>query len=85
MRHRALLHSAFGCFLAEKVFGTIITNSDDKKVCVRDIAEDHILEDLGFIPSAQDWLKDLPMQDWMFGGRRDEIKTIKITKRNANE
>ncbi len=37
MRHRSLLHSTFGCFLVEKVFGTTMTNSEGKIVCIRDI------------------------------------------------
>ncbi len=74
MRHRCLLHSAFGIFILEKVFGTVITNSDGKQVSVRDLGEDHVLEDLGFIPTAEHWLKNMAMQDWMFGGRRKEIK-----------
>lgn len=80
MRHRAMFHSAFGIFLVEKVFGTTMTNSEGKKVCVRDLAEDHVLEDLGFIPTMEHWFKNMEMQDWMFGGRRADVKkrTIKI-------
>jgi len=74
MRHRAILHSSFGCFLVEQVFGTTITNSEGKKVCTRDIAEDHVIEDLGFIPTIEHWLKNMIMQDWMLGGRRKEVK-----------
>lgn len=70
MRHRAVLHSAFGIFLLERVFGTTITNSDGKKVCVRDLGEDHVIEDLGFIPTMERWLKHLPKEEWMFGSRR---------------
>ena len=68
MRHRALLHNSFGPFLAEKVFGVLVTNSDGQKVSVRDVAEDHILEDLGRIPSVQDYLDHMDLQPW-FGGR----------------
>jgi len=74
MRHRAILHSAFGIFMVEQVFGTTITNSEGKKVCTRDLAEDHVIEDLGFIPTMEHWLKNMTMQDWMFGGRRKEVK-----------
>lgn len=68
IRHRAILHSAFGCFLVERVFGTTITNSDNRAVCVRDIAEDHVREDIGFIPTIERWLSKLPMEPWMAGG-----------------
>ncbi len=65
MRHRAIFHSAFGCFIVEKVFGTTIVNSDGEEVSTRDIAEEHILEDLGRIPTLQDWLSEMNFQEWM--------------------
>jgi len=68
IRHRAILHSAFGCFIVEKVFGTTLVNSQDRVVCVRDIAEDHVKEDIGFIPTIERWLTKLPMEPWMAGG-----------------
>lgn len=67
LAHRAILHSVFGIFLVEKVFGPRIINSDGKEVAVRDIAEQHVFEDIGFIPSVQDWLEDLPVKTWMHG------------------
>jgi hypothetical protein len=70
VRHRAILHSAFGIFVLEKVFGTTITNSDGRQVSVRDIGEDHVLEDLGFIPTVERWLKHMPIETWMGGGGR---------------
>jgi len=63
--HRALLHSSFGIFLAEQVFGHNITNSDDKLVSVRDIGEQHVVEDLGFIPTVSDYLENLQYKPWM--------------------
>lgn len=39
MRHRAILHSAFGIYIVERVFGTNITNSDGLLISTRDIAE----------------------------------------------
>lgn len=68
IRHRAILHSSFGCFVAEQVFGTTITNSENKAVCVRDIAEQHVIEDIGFIPTIERWLAKLPLEPWMAGG-----------------
>lgn len=80
MRHRAVLHNAFGIFLAERMFGTLITNSDGKQVSVRDIGEDHVIEDLGFIPTLQDYLKhiDLDGAAWMSGTKRGGTKTKHI-------
>ena len=65
MRHRLFLHNSFGCFLAEQVFGTYIINSEGGKVQVRDIAEQHILEDMGRIPSLQDCLEKVPFHSWL--------------------
>jgi hypothetical protein len=75
-RHRAALHSAFGIFIVEKVFGTTITNSDGKVVSVRDIAEDHVIEDLGFIPTMEHWFKNMKSQPWMGGGARKKPNKI---------
>lgn len=70
MRHRALLHNSFGIYLAERVFGTYITNSDGRKVQVRDIAENHVIEDMGRIPTVQDYLCEMPMYGWLGGPKR---------------
>jgi hypothetical protein len=72
MRHRAMLHSAWGVYLVERVFGTLITNSDGKKVSTRDIAEEHVIDDLGFIPTMQDYLQHMTLQPWMGGQRRNK-------------
>lgn len=56
IRHRALRHHAEGIFEAERIFGVTILNSDGKAVPTRYIGEQHVLEDLGRIPSLQDWL-----------------------------
>lgn len=77
VRHRAILHNSFGPFIAEKVFGYYLTNSEGKKIPVRQIAEDHIVEDLGFIPSVEDWLKTMPRLPWM-----DVVSNAKHNKKN---
>lgn len=65
VRHRALRHHAEGIFLCEKIFGTSIVNSDGREVPVRFIGEQHVLEDLGRIPAASDWLREISLQPWM--------------------
>lgn len=77
-RHRVILHSSFGIFLVEKVFGTTMTNSDGKVISVRDIGEDHVVEDLGNIPTIEQWLCNLPIQDWMLA--KGQGKFINRTK-----
>jgi len=104
-RHRVVLHSSFGIFLMEKMFGinftqleelkkkynlteecisdilkwkedciangTEIQNSEGKYVQVRDIAEQHIAEDFAgkFIPTLQDYVESMPLEDWMQNGQ----------------
>jgi hypothetical protein len=67
MRHRAILHSSFGIYIVERVFGTYITNSDHKVVQVRDIGDPHVIDDLGRIPTVQDYLGSMPYYDWLGG------------------
>jgi len=71
-RHRALTHNSwFVGFILEQIFGTVITNSDGKAISVRDIGEEHVLEDYGnrFIPSAQDFLQEIELKEWMTNGK----------------
>lgn len=70
IQHRAILHNTFGIFLVEKIFGSTIVNSDGRTISVRDIAEDHVVQDLGFIPTVEDWVDKIPVTDWMIGGYR---------------
>jgi hypothetical protein len=74
VRHRAILHSAFGIYLAEQVFGVYFKNAQGKDVSVRDVAEDHVIEDLGFIPSMENYLKNMDIQPWMSGTMRNQRK-----------
>lgn len=69
--HRALRHHAEGIFAAEEKFGTVLTNSAGRAVPVRLIAEQHVVEDLGRIPSLADWLSKISIEPWMTGTRRD--------------
>ena len=75
MRHRAVLHNAFGCFLVERLFGVTRTNSDGRTYSPRDIAEEHIQEDLGFIPTLERCFADLPLSQW-FGGPTKTTRRI---------
>jgi hypothetical protein len=70
-RHRALRHHAEGIFLCERIFGVVITNSEGTQVPVRYIGEQHVKEDLGRVPTAQDWLLLIRPVRWMYGQRLD--------------
>jgi hypothetical protein len=77
MRHRAILHNSLGPFIAEKAFGTYITNADGKKVSVRSIAEDHIIEDMGRIPNASEFMSLIPEEE-MFRFARRPGKVVRV-------
>lgn len=82
VRHRALLHSSFGCYLVEQIFGVERTNSAGNVYSPRDVAEDHCIEDLGFIPSVERWLGNMAIQEWMGGpgNKRDrEVRKKQIS------
>src|SRR5262245_21387347 len=74
--HRAVFHSAFGIYVIEEIFGRTVTNSDGKEVFVRDVAEQHVLEDLGCIPSLSDWLKEMPCKPRMAGQRKGKVEIV---------
>ena len=67
--HRALTHNSwFISTVIEKVFGHERVNSEGRTYSTRDVAEQHILEDLGFIPTACDYLSEMELRAWMGGG-----------------
>jgi len=84
-RHRALTHNTW--FIGpdgplEKIFGYEIINSDGRRVSVRDIGEQHVLEDFGnrFIPSAQDYLQEIDMKEWMVAGKGNPPSFARVVK-----
>lgn len=72
-RHRSLRHHAEGIFMAERIFGVAIRNSEGRVVPVRYIGEQHVREDLGIIPSFQDWAQAIALAPWMYGQRLSKI------------
>lgn len=77
LRHRALRRHTEGIFMAEKLFGIAIVNSDGRQIPVRYIAEQRIREDLGRIPTAQDWLLQIEPQRWMYGQRLEDEASVR--------
>jgi len=79
-RHRAMYHHTLGVYLCEDLFGKtrkVQKNTKFIDVPVRLIAERHIVEDLGFLPSPEHYLKHIPYDDpaslWMSGAKRKEV------------
>jgi hypothetical protein len=87
-RHRALTHNSWFVSAGgplELIFGVVIKNSDNKEVSVRDIGEQHILEDFGmrFIPTPQDYLQEMEIKSWMNNSKDStpsSFKKIEKTK-----
>lgn len=70
-RHRAVLHSAFGIQLCIDRFGqSFRRKSDNRAVPTRWIGEQHVLEDLGRIPTLEQWLGTLPVEPWMLRAQK---------------
>lgn len=66
-RHRLLLHNTWGIALAIQFFGVTITRaSDSKEVPTRTVLEQHVLEDLGRIPTLEQCMSQVELQPWMY-------------------
>lgn len=83
VRHRAVFHSAYGIYIVQKIFGQTRVNSEGKTYSVRDIAEQHIMEDLGFIPTLEKWMSGAPIEPWMMGRREKDAAQHKADVEEA--
>jgi hypothetical protein len=86
MRHRAILHNSFGIFLCAKMFGEVITNSDGQLISVRDIGEDHVLQDLGTIPTLAQVIESISLANlkWL-GGRGADVNMKNYKRHNEDK
>lgn len=64
-RHRMLRHHSLGIKECIDRFGRVLTLKNGKQVPVKQIAELHLIEDLGFVPTVADWVRSLRTQTWM--------------------
>lgn len=69
-RHRALRHHATGVVEAEAKFGTTLLLSSGRRIPTRWVAEQHLIEDFGFIPTLHDWLSQIQPAPWMTRARK---------------
>lgn len=78
--HRAMRHHAAGIQWAIEKFGDTITNSNGDKVPTKLIAEHHVLEDCGFIPTISDWTQNLAEnpRDWMLKVKVKKTKKLEL-------
>jgi hypothetical protein len=75
VRHRSLYHHTMGVYLCQKIFGNTLTVGR-VRIPVRLIAERHILEDLGWLPSPKDYIDGMAIRPWMSGSIK---KTVSIS------
>lgn len=81
VRHRSLYHHTEGVWLCQTIFGhTIAVGKRLNLVPVRLIAERHILEDLGWLPSPKDYIDGMAIRPWMSGSQRKELPLSHLLK-----
>lgn len=74
-RHRAIRHHSEGIAEAVVLFEPILVEIEPgpgrhKLIPVRWVGEQHVVEDLGRIPTAADWLRHMQPQAWMTRARK---------------
>ena len=70
-------HHTQGVWLAQDLYGKTIEIKKEhgtSEVPVRLIAEKHIIEDLGWLPTPQDYLTEMRVCAWMSGSRKKTEK-----------
>jgi hypothetical protein len=60
--------------ITETIFGPTLTLSTGRIIPTRWVGEQHVKEDLGFIPSFADWVKAIRPEPWM--GRSARIEAL---------
>lgn len=77
-RHRVVLHNSFGIFLLAEMFGETRVNSDGKIYSVRDVGEDHVIEDLGMIPTLAEVIESVNVENlaWLAPKKPKRTKVI---------
>lgn len=79
--HRALRHHSAGIQWAIREFGHTIENSKGQEIPTKLLAEQHLMEDCGFIPTPQDYLSPLAKhpEKWMLQvGKTTKTQTLEI-------
>lgn len=87
-RHRGLLHTTFGIFLAERyVFGpTYRRESDGVELATRTLVEQHLIEDLNAVLTPAEFLREMPLRPWMNGltaTQRERLRALTFDQEMA--
>jgi hypothetical protein len=64
-RHRVAFHHSVGIDLCVRIIGPTITTSSGRQIPTRWIAEQHVKEDFGWIPSLEHWIRAIKPEPWM--------------------
>jgi hypothetical protein len=64
-RHRALRHHTEGIAMCIEMMGPTITLDNGLQIPRRWVGEQHVREDLGWIPTLKDWFQHIVPQKWM--------------------
>lgn len=76
-RHRSIYHHTEGVWLTQRIFGrTLLVGRVE--VPVREIAERHIIEDLGWLPSPKDYIDGMELRPWMGGRAKKTIMPLSV-------
>lgn len=87
VRHRSIYHHTLGVWLCQEIFGRTLTIPKEHgsvEVPVRLVAERHILEDLGWLPSPKDYIDGMAIAPWMSGAQRKELPLSHILSSNGD-
>jgi len=80
--HRALRHHSAGVQWSIEKFGHTILNSRGQKIPTKLLAEQHLMEDCGFLPKPSDYLSPLLKhpEQWMLrvGKIQTQTQTLEI-------
>lgn len=79
--HRALRHHSAGVQWAIEKFGHAIKNSKGQMIPTKILAEQHLMEDCGFIPTPKDYFSPLTKhpEKWMLQvGKVTKTQTLEI-------
>lgn len=88
VRHRSMYHHTEGVWLCQRIFGRVLHIQREHgriEVPTRLVAEQHILEDLGWLPSPADYIDGMPIKAWMSGSQRKELPLSHILKGHGEE
>jgi hypothetical protein len=85
-RHRAMRHHTAGIFWCEKQFGTTMLVMG-KEIPVRLVAEQHVMEDMGFLPTPEWWLSRMKLEPEMnrvpIRHKDEELTTLALAAQKA--